>query len=142
MRILCSLMLTFLLASAHAQDKQASSEADAIIALEMALTRLLERGALDEYASHLTPDYALTTPQGQVISRESALSYWRAQGPGYKMIPSEMHVRVYGNAAILSARVVGPQGGAGDRITKTFVRMKGKWLLAALHVSQIAASHE
>ena len=59
-------------------------------------------------------------------------------GPGYKMSPSEMRVRVYGNTAILTARVVGPDGGQGDRIAKTFVRINGEWLLAALHSSQIA----
>ncbi|HEY8051672.1 MAG TPA: hypothetical protein VIE42_02580 [Steroidobacteraceae bacterium] len=36
-----------------------SRDADAIIALELQLTGLLERGAFDEYARHLTPDYAL-----------------------------------------------------------------------------------
>jgi hypothetical protein len=49
-----------------------------------------------------------------------------------------MRVRVYGNTAILTARVVGPDGGQGDRIAKTFVRINGEWLLAALHSSQIA----
>ncbi len=138
MRILCSLIAIFLLASVHAQETSAPGEAKAIIALELELTRLLERGAIDEYASHLTPDYALTTLQGQLMPREEALAFWRAKGPGYKMTPSEMQVRVYGNTAILRARVLGPEGGAGDRITKTFVRVKGKWLLAALHVSRIA----
>jgi hypothetical protein len=138
MRILCSLICLFLVTGVHAQEMSASGESRAIIALELKLTNLIEHGAIEEYASHLAPDYTLTTPEGQVINREGALAFWRAQGPGYKMTPTEMHVRVYGNTAILSARVVGPSGGAGDRITKTFVRIKGKWLLAALHVSQIA----
>ena len=114
-----------------------SHDADAIIALELKLTDLLERGAWDEYARHLTPDYALTTFQGQLLTRDQALGWWRAQGPGTTMTPSEMRVRIYGNTAILTARVANSKEGAA-RITKTFVRIDGKWLLAALHVSLIA----
>ncbi len=115
-----------------------SRGADAIVALELKLTDLLERGAFDEYARYLAPDYTLTTLQGQLLTREQALAWWRAQGPGYKMIPSQMQVRVYSDMAILTARVDGPGGRRGDRITKTFVFVGDKWLLAALHVSQIA----
>jgi len=138
MGIICAFLSILLLAPVHAQEMNAASESKAIIALELELCSLLERGAFDEYATHITPDYALTTLQGEFLTREEALASWRAIGSGYKMTPSEMRVRVYGNTAILTARVVGPSGGSGDRITKTFVRSKGKWLLAALHASQIA----
>lgn len=131
-----------LLPCAHAQEAGGSREGGEIVALELELSHLLERGAFEQYADHLTPDYALTTLDGQVMTREEALAWWRAVGPGVKMIPSEMRVRFYGNTAILTARVVGPAGGPGDRITKTFVRVNGQWLLAALHVSQIAKPRE
>jgi hypothetical protein len=139
MRVLISgVMALLLLGSVSAQQLKTSHDVDAIIALELKLTDLLARGALDEYAGYLAPDYALTTSQGALITRDQALAFWRARGPGYKMTPSQMHVRVYGNTAILTALVVGPSGGAGDRITKIFVRAHGKWLLAALHSSQVA----
>ena len=129
----CGLVALLSLGSVTAQNK--SADADAIVSLELKLTDLLERGAWDEYAGHLTPDYALTTREGQFLSREQALASWRARGPGFKMTPSQMQVRVYDNTAILTARIANPNG--ADRITKTFVRVGGKWLLAALHVSQI-----
>ena len=134
----CGVIAVLLLGCGDVHELSASHDADAIMALELELTNLLERGALDEYARHLTADYALTTSQGEFITREQALASWRTRGPGYKMTPSEMRVRVYGNCAILTARVVGPNGGPGDRITKTFVRINGQWLLAALHSSQVA----
>ena len=140
--LFCGVIAALLLAWVHAQEAGDSHEANAIIALELELTNMLEHGAFDKYASHLTSDYTLTTPQGKVMTRDDALAWWRARGPGYKMTPSEMHVRLYGNTAILTARVVGPNGRPGDRITKTFVRINGKWLLAALHSSQIAEPHE
>jgi hypothetical protein len=138
MRVLYGLISVLALATAGAREVTAPRVTNEIIALELQLCGLLERGAFDEYATHITQDYTLTTPQGQFLTREEALASWRSIGPGYKMTPSEMRVRVYGNTAILTARVVGPTGGSGDRITKTFVRIKGKWLLAALHVSDIA----
>jgi hypothetical protein len=75
MRALCFCALAVLtLGGAHAQEVSASRDADAIIALELKLADLLERSALDEYASYLTPDYALTTPQGQFMTRDEALA--------------------------------------------------------------------
>jgi hypothetical protein len=140
MRALCSLLAIFLVADIHAQELNTLTDAKAIVSLELELCDLLARGSFDEYAGHLTSDYALTTGQGEVLSRQEALAWWRARGPGDKMTPSEMRVSVYGNTAILRARVAGPDG--VDRITKTFVRIKGKWLLAALHVSPITEAHQ
>lgn len=136
----CSMLVVLLLGCAHVQEHGSSHDKDAILALELELCGLLERGALDEYAGHLTPDYALTTAQGELQTREQALAFCRKLGPGYKMTPDQMLVRVYGNTAILTARVVGPNGGAGDHMTKTFVRINGRWLLAALHWSEITSS--
>ena len=128
---------TLLLVSlpASAQGVSASTDSAAIVALEFQLNTLLARGAIDEYARHLTPDYARTTSRGDLESREEALAAWRARTPGPEATPTDLWVRVYGDAAVLTGRVIGPGGGAGIRITKTFVRVNGEWLLAALHGS-------
>ena len=120
---------------ASAQGVSASVDSAAIIALEFHLNTLLARGAIDEYARHLTPDYARTTARGDLESREEALAAWRARTPGPEASPTDLWVRMYGDAAVLTGRVIGPGGGPGVRITKTFVRVKGQWLLAALHGS-------
>lgn len=117
----------------------ASADSAAVVQLELELTRLLEAGQFKQYAEHLTEDYALTTPDGQLLSRAEALAQWRARGPGTKMIPREMWVRVYGDAAVLTAEVVsGGAQGKRSRITKLFVRLGKQWRLAALHSSGIA----
>jgi hypothetical protein len=76
--------------------------------------------------------------QGRLESREEALASWRAQKTLNPAQPGELWVRVYGDAAVLT-RVVGgaDSTAAGTRITKTFVRQQGRWLLAALHGSDI-----
>jgi ketosteroid isomerase-like protein len=117
-----------------------SADSAAIVRLELELTRLLEAGQVEEYAEHLTPDYALTTPDGQLLSRSEALAQWRARGTGVSMIPHEMWVRLYGDAAVLTAQVESGSSHRRSRITKLFVRQGQRWRLAALHSSRIGAS--
>ena len=116
----------------------ASADSAAIVRLELELTRLLEAGQFDRYADHLTEDYALTSPDGQLLSRARALAQWQARGRGTRMTPRGMWVRVYGDAAVLTAEVSGGAEGTRNRITKLFVRQGRQWRLAALHSSRIA----
>jgi uncharacterized protein DUF4440 len=121
--------------------QSASTDSATIVNLELELTRLLKAGKFEQYAAHLTPDYTLTTPNGRLLHRAEALAGWRARGPGTHMVPSAMWVRVYGDAAVLTAEVgSGRAGGARSRITKLFVRQGQQWQLAALHSSRIAAN--
>jgi hypothetical protein len=119
--------------------QQASTDSATVVALELEMTRLLAAGRIDEYATHLTSDYARTTRQGTLEPRDAALASWRARGASGLMRPSELWVRVYGDAAVLTGVVAGADPSAPrTRITKTFVRRQGRWLLAALHSSAIA----
>ena len=115
---------------------QISADSSAIVALELEMSRLLGAGNVDEYATHLTSDYARTTQQGKLERREVALATWRARGAGVVMRPTDLWVRVYGDAAVLTGAVGGADpNGLRIRITKTFVRQQGHWRLAALHSS-------
>jgi hypothetical protein len=80
----------------------ASADSAAIVALELEMSRLLAAGRVDEYATHLTSDYARTTRQGILERRDAAPASWRARGPGGLMRPAELWVRVYGDAAVLT----------------------------------------
>jgi hypothetical protein len=116
----------------------ASADSAAIVALELEMSRLLAEGRFDEYATHLTADYARTTARGVLEGREAALASWRGRGPAGSMRPVDLWVRVYGDAAVLTGVVGGADSTAPrTRITKTFVRQQGRWRLAALHGSAI-----
>ena len=118
--------------------QQASADSAAIVALELEMARLLVEGRIDEYATHLTSDYARTTRQGTVEGRDAALASWRARGPTGPTRPVDLWVRVYGDAAVLTGAIADSDTSAPRlRITKTFVRQRGRWLLAALHGSEI-----
>ena len=118
--------------------QSASADSAAIVALELEMSRLLMAGRIDEYATHLTADYARTTRQGKLERRDAALASWRSRGAAGPMHPTDLWVRVYGDAAVLTGTVPGGDSSRpGIRITKTFVRQQGRWLLAALHGSDI-----
>lgn len=133
-----ALLIGGLACAAPARAQTASADSAAIVALEMEMTRLLAAGRVDEYATHLTSDYARTTRQGRLERRDAALASWRARGPTGPAHPVDLWVRVYGDAAVLTGAVAGADTSApGIRITKTFVRQQGEWRLAALHGSDI-----
>lgn len=137
--VIATLLVAAVAAPLRAQAPSRSADSAAIVALELELSRLLEAGAWNAYAAHLTADYARTTLQGTLEHRDEALAVWRARGAGAHLVPTDIWVRVYGDAAILTAVV---SSGSAEhprrgRITKTFIRQNGHWLLAALHSSLI-----
>jgi hypothetical protein len=100
----------------------ASADSAAIVALELEMSRLLMAGRIEEYATHLTSDYARTTRQGILEGRDAALASWRARGPTGPTQPVDLWVRVYGDAAVLTGAIAGADTSAPQiRITKTFV---------------------
>ena len=137
--VIAALLVLTVAAPLRSQAPSRSADSAAIVALELELSRLLEAGAWNAYAAHLTADYARTTLQGTLERREEALAAWRVQGAGVHLVPTDMWVRVYGDAAILTAIVSSgsAQRPRRGRITKTFIRQNGQWLLAALHSSLI-----
>jgi len=133
-----ALCIVGLACTAPAGAQTTSADSAAIVALELEMSRLLTAGRVDEYATHLTSDYARTTRQGRLERRDEALASWQARGPTGPAHPLDLWVRVYGDAAVLTGAVAGADTAApGIRITKTFVRQQGEWRLAALHGSDI-----
>ena len=105
-----------------------------IAALEYQLIELLERRDLDAYASHLAEDYVRVNAAGQVDSKESVLDGFRSGSGGNagRSIPSDIHVRIYGDTAILSFVLTIERDGEiarRARLVKVFVRRDGRWIM-------------
>ena len=120
-----------------------SAVAEEIRTLELHLAGLLRSGAWDEYEEYITPDYVRTTG-GRLQTREQVLAGFRASPSRLvEMSPTDLEVRVHGDAAVLTGRLrtVREEDGrtiqSESRFTKTFVREGGRWRLAALHGSPI-----
>ena len=105
-----------------------------IEALEYQLIDLLDRGDLDAYASHLAKDYVRVNAAGQVDSKESVLDRFRSDSGGNTRTstPSDLHVRIYGDTAILSFVLTIERDGEiarRSRVVKVFVRRDGRWIM-------------
>jgi hypothetical protein len=132
------LIITWLAFVQPLATQGASADSAAIVALELEMSRLLMARRIDEYATHLTSDYARTTREGIVEGRDAALAAWRTQGRAGPTQPIDLWVRVYGDAAVLTGAIADTDTSTPRiRITKTFVRQQGRWRLAALHGSEV-----
>jgi ketosteroid isomerase-like protein len=98
------------------------------------------------FGRNLSDDYVLITPSGSRrsktdVTRELATTGMRMEA--YE--PREVEVRVYGDAAVVTGRmlqkfILGGIKYANDlRFTSVYAKRKGKWLLVSAHTSSVAA---
>ncbi len=106
--------------------------------LEYTLTDLLARGEIDVYSGYLTEDYTRIAANGEVSTKEQVLKDFRKGPRDVKMKPHDLKVFVYGNTAILHARL-DLEAGSGDTltrrtslITKVFIKRNGNWYMASM----------
>jgi ketosteroid isomerase-like protein len=97
------------------------------------------------FAENLTDDFVLITPGGMRRTKRDVID--ELATPGLKMDayePTEVQIRVYGDAGIVTGRILQrfTLGGiryANDlRYTDVYVRRKGRWYLATVHTSTVA----
>src|SRR5215467_1327859 len=108
--------------------------------LEFHLTDLLMRGDISTYATYLADDYIRILPNSEVSTKEQALDGFRKFKVTGKMIPHDLHIRIYGNTAILRG-ILDDVSDDGKKIsglfTKVFIRRNGKWFLASLQATSL-----
>ncbi len=97
------------------------------------------------FQENLADDYVLITPGGTKRTKRDVIN--ELATPGLKMDPyepSEVQVRVYGEAAVVTGRILQRYtlGGirfANDlRYTDVWAKRKGRWLLVSAHTSSVA----
>jgi uncharacterized protein (TIGR02246 family) len=111
-----------------------------IKALELKLAGLIIRGDWDEYAKYLAPDYLHTRYNGQVESKDGALTSLRDVKRKIIVMetePADLTIRVYGDTAVSNAeftitvRDSGQVKSRRTRLTDVFVKRDGQWCLVA-----------
>jgi len=93
----------------------------------------------------LAPDFRGIGPRGFLLTKEDWLAKHRTGDLKYEAFErSEITVRTYGDAAIMTSRestkalYKGREVPGGDyRATHVFVRQEGRWRLAGIHLSPI-----
>jgi ketosteroid isomerase-like protein len=106
---------------------------------ERELCDLLVRGEWDAYARHLADDYVRIST-GKIQGKEDVLNDFRTSKVKIiSMVPEQMDVRVYGNAAVMLIQLRFRERTPDGKITekrgrpiKLFVRRGNKWYLAEL----------
>jgi hypothetical protein len=102
-------------------------------------------GDAEWFEQNLADDYVLITPGGSMRTKRDVLRELSA--PGLSMEPyepTEMNVRIYGDAAVVTGRMlqkftIGGLRYSNDlRYTNVYVKRKAKWLLVSGHASLIS----
>ena len=138
MRSLVALALATLALGTHADS------ADDVRRLDFDITVATWTGDTVWFEENLADEYILITPGGLTRTKREFIS--ELTPPGLKMEPydpSDVQVRVYGDAAIVTGRAIQKfsLGGArytnDRRYTNVYVKRKARWLLVSGHSSTV-----
>jgi hypothetical protein len=122
-----------------------ADDAEELRRLDSEITVATWTGDAEWFEQNLGEDYILITPSGS--SRSKADVIRELATTGMKMEPydpSEVQIRIYGDAAVITGRMLQrfTLGGiryANDlRYTDVYVKRKGKWQVVSAHTSTVA----
>jgi hypothetical protein len=96
---------------------------------------------------HLSDDYVSTFPDGTVLDKEGEIESLKSGAVALEeMTPSEMVVRIYGEAAVITgqstirAKVKGQEASGEYRFTDVWIKRSNRWQAVASQVTRIAQS--
>jgi hypothetical protein len=118
--------------------------------MEQKWARAVEQNKPDEIGAFLHADFTFVNPRGQLLRRDEHLDDFRRKRTVFTKVKlSEVEVRIYGDAAIVTSRplitgfAVTPSGkltfaDQPARFTDTLIRREGKWQSVARHMSLVS----
>ena len=132
-------------AQAPTASSSATGDASAVVrALELRRFELLAKGDYDALAALLADDLVYTHSDTRVDDKRSYLAPLRAGTTRYvECVPSEVTVRVFGDTAILTGRVLLRAVVAQEerinnlRFTDVWLRRAGQWQLVAWQATRL-----
>lgn len=137
--VLAALTAVLLSASVYADD------AEEVKRLDKEITVATWTGDAVWFEENVADEYVLVTPTGGTRTKRDVVR--ELATPGMQMEPyepREVTLRMYGDAAVITGRVLQRYvlGGirfANDlRYTNVYVKKKGRWLLVSGHISSVA----
>jgi ketosteroid isomerase-like protein len=93
---------------------------------------------------YLSDDYVSTFPDGAVLDKKGEIESVKSGDVTFTEIPSELKVRIYGEAAVitgrstLKAKVKGQDVSGEHRLTHVWIRQSERWQVVASQVTRIA----
>jgi ketosteroid isomerase-like protein len=92
---------------------------------------------------HLSDDYVSTFPDGTVLDKRGEIESVKSGAVAFTEIPSEMEVRIYGEAAVITgwstikAKVKGQDVSGEYRFTHVWIKRSDRWQVVASQVTRI-----
>jgi hypothetical protein len=113
--------------------------------LETVWNEAHEHGNADALEALWADDLEVAVPRMPVLTKADALKFAHSGRMKFlKYRTSDIHVRVYDSAAVVTGRlqrirtINGQQVSDDWRFTKMYIREAGKWLVVAFHASEVA----
>jgi ketosteroid isomerase-like protein len=116
-----------------------------LIGVAHAWDRAMVANDAEEIGAYMADDWTIIGPDGSVSDKATFLELVRSGKLAHDVMEShDLKVRVYGDAAVVTAR--GVSGGLYqgepfhlvERASCVFVRQQGRWRCVLTHLSQIA----
>ena len=139
--------LTFAPLSGKSSPQSNTREADIheLERLEIVWNEAHEHGDADTLAGLWADDMEIAVPKMPVLTESDALKFARSGRMKFLSYrTSDIHVRVYGDAAVVTGRLQRTRSMNGQevsddwRFTKTYIRESQKWRVVAFHASEAA----
>jgi ketosteroid isomerase-like protein len=92
---------------------------------------------------YLSDDYVSTFPDGTVLDKTGEIESVKSGAVAFTEIPSEMKVRIYGEAAVITgwstikAKVKGQDVSGEYRFTHVWIKRSDRWQVVASQVTRI-----
>jgi ketosteroid isomerase-like protein len=122
-----------------------ASAADEVTATAHEWDRAMVTNEADAIGRYMSDDWAIIGSDGRIIDRDRFLFVVRSGMLTHDVMEShDVKVRVYGDAAVMTARGISGgtfQGHAFrevERVSCVFVRQEGKWRCVHTHLSRLA----
>jgi hypothetical protein len=127
-----------------AQARDAAQDEMEIRRVEAELCLAFEQGDAQVLRKDLDTTFTLTNSRGEISDFAQNIDEVCKREPHYDVFRNhDQHVRLYGNAAIVTGVTTVKGTAAGEpfaadfQFTDTYVRREGHWLLAASHASRL-----
>ena len=147
--VCCAILSVLISALAVPMRSSAQSSHDADVheleRLETVWNEAHEYGDADALEKLWADDMEVAVPKMPVLTKTDAVKFARSGHMKFlKYRTSDIHVRVYDNAAIVTGRLQRTRSMNGQeisddwRFTKTYVRETGQWRVVSFHASEAA----
>jgi hypothetical protein len=145
--VVFSMVISVALSMPATSSAQKTHEADVheLERLEAVWNEAHEHGDADALEKLWADDMEVAVPKMPVLTRADALKFARSGRMKFLSYrTSDIRVRVYDNAAVVTGRLVRRRSMNGQeisddwRFTKTYVREAGQWSVVSFHASEAA----